>query len=158
METAPCPDSLSVIYTAVLYGSLCSPPPPTEGSLRPDPRQRQACWDWMAAWLIQNVPGTFMLLESLVLSLSASPTYCWHPSFSTFPTSQTVYSDLGKDILWVRREVSDFGCFLHENRPCYICCTTVILYYTCHFWKIDSMSTWWIAIIFCTCIHGPQRI
>lgn len=25
METAPCPDSLSVIYTAVLYGSLCSP-------------------------------------------------------------------------------------------------------------------------------------
>lgn len=25
METAPCPDSLSVIYTAVLYGSLYSP-------------------------------------------------------------------------------------------------------------------------------------
>lgn len=25
METAQCPDRLSVIYTAVLYGSLCSP-------------------------------------------------------------------------------------------------------------------------------------
>ncbi len=48
--------------------------------------------------LTQNVRETFVLLESLVLSLSASPTYCWHPSFSFSPSFQTCYSDPGMDI------------------------------------------------------------
>lgn len=67
-------------------------------------------WFWLLDWL-KTCRETFLPLETVVLSLSASPTYCWHCPFSSPPPP--LFPD---ELYWPRDEYRPRGENLSQNK------------------------------------------